>query len=385
MGLLERGVDVRVVCRRSLYLPATDVPLQERATTLPDAPPSTGAETDFLNLWRTSQELAEAEELAAYDVVHVQSQYGYHTALKVLEMPKPRPALVTTFHLTALGGMLRLEELGLPQEPDVLQAQPVAVMEATLARISDHSITVSQLVRDDLTGGYGARSARISVVYNGIDTDLFTQVPREEAQTKLNLDPRLRYVLYVGPFYGFRGRTLLDCLPFLDSDVRVLAIWPSTEAVSSVPGDDRLIRVGYVPPKAMPLYYSAAELLAYPLVYTGFGLSLLEASACGCVPVAFNLPPANELVPDTAWLVDDISARAFAQSIGLALSNPETYRKACNGIELARSPRFRRDCMIDLTLAAYDAAILAAGRAAPSASRRVQESVPRVTTTTPTG
>jgi glycosyltransferase involved in cell wall biosynthesis len=59
----------------------------------------------------------------------------------------------------------------------------------------------------------------------------------------------------------------------------------------------------------MPIYYSAAELLAYPLVYTGFGLSLLEASACGCVPVAFRLPPTTELVSDTAWLVDDITRR----------------------------------------------------------------------------
>jgi len=171
------------------------------------------------------------------------------------------------------------------------------------------------------------------------------------------LDPALRYVLYVGPFFGFRGRTLLGCLPLLDADVRVLAIWPLSDSEPLAPAGDHLIRVGYVPPEKMPTYYAAAELLAYPLVYTGFGLTLLEASACGCVPVAFNLPPATELLPDTAWLVDEITPRAFAHAINAALRHPDTARKARDGIRRAHSPQFSQDRMIDQTLAAYDTAI----------------------------
>jgi D-inositol-3-phosphate glycosyltransferase len=356
-GLLERGIDVRVVCRSSLYLPAPNVPLQGRATALPVAAPMVEHATPFLELWHTSRELGEAEELTAYDVVHVQSHYGFHTALDVVDRSGPRPALVTTFHLTALGGMLRLHELGLPQEPDLHLTQPAAVMEATLARLSDHSIVVSHQVRDDVTKGYGAAADRVSVVYNGIDTDLFTPRPREEARARLGLAPALRYVLYVGPLFGFRGRTLLECLPFLDPDVRVLMIWPSAGPDQPRSEGGRLIHVGYVPHHVMPLYYSAAELLAYPLVYTGFGLSLLEASACGCVPVAFRLPPTTELVPDTAWMVDNITPQAFAETINAALHDPETLQKARDGIHLARSAQFSRDRMVDQTLAAYDIAI----------------------------
>ncbi|MGI8491302.1 MAG: glycosyltransferase family 4 protein [Acidimicrobiales bacterium] len=356
-GLLARGIDVRVVCRPSLYLPAATVPLLERVTAFPADRPTASPDTAFLETWRTSQELAEAEELTTYDIVHVQSHYGYHTALHVAGTPGPRPALVTTFHLTALGGMLRLQELGLPQEPDIAMTQPAAVTEATLARVSDHCIAVSDQVRNDLSRGYGAAQERISVVYNGVDTDLFTPLSRGQARRKLGLDPTLRYVLYVGPFFGFRGRTLLDSLPLLDADVRVLAIWPSSESEPPSPVGGRLIRVGYVPREEMPIYYAAAELLAYPLVYTGFGLTLLEASACGCVPVAFDLPPPNELLPDTAWLVDEITPRAFAHAINAALRNPDTARKARNGIRRARTPQFSRDHMINQTLAAYDTAL----------------------------
>jgi D-inositol-3-phosphate glycosyltransferase len=361
-GLLERGIDVRVVCRPNLYLPAPDVPLQGRVTALAAATPPAEHTTPFLQMWNTSRELAEAEELTAYDVVHVQSHYGYHAALRVVRESRPRPALVTTFHLTALGGMLRLQELGLPQEPDLLMTQPAAVMEATLARVSDHSIVVSHQVREDLTKGYGAAPDSVSVVHNGIDADVFTPRPREEARASLGLDSSLRYVLYVGPLFGLRGRTLLGCLPFLDSDVRILMIWPSDELELPPAAGGRLVPVGYVPREDMPLYYSAAELLAYPLVYTGFGLSLLEASACGCVPVAFRLPPATELVPETAWLVDEISPQAFAETINAALRDPATGQKARDGIALARSPQFGRDRMIDQTVAAYDAALRAAAR-----------------------
>jgi D-inositol-3-phosphate glycosyltransferase len=361
-GLLERGIDVRVVCRPSLYLPAPDVPLHGRVTALPAAASQAEHATPFLELWQTSRELAEAEELTAYDVVHVQSHYGYHAALRVVRESRPRPALVTTFHLTALGGMLRLHELGLPQEPDLLMTQPAAVMEGTLARVSDHSIVVSHQVREDLITAYGAAPDCVSVVYNGIDTDVFTPRPRDKARAKLGLDPALRYVLYVGPLFGLRGRILLDCLPFLDSDVRILMIWPSAEGDQQPTAEGRLVPVGYVPQGEMPLYYSAAELLAYPLVYTGFGLSLLEASACGCVPVAFRLPPATELVAETAWLVDDISPRAFAETINAGLHDPATGRKARDGIALARSAQFGRDRMVDETVRAYEAAIGAAAR-----------------------
>ena len=91
-GLMERGIDVRVVCRPSLYLPASDVPLQGRVTALPAAEPPAQHDTPFLQLWHTSRELYKAEELTAYDVVHIQSHYGFHAALHVVGRSGPRPA-----------------------------------------------------------------------------------------------------------------------------------------------------------------------------------------------------------------------------------------------------------------------------------------------------
>jgi D-inositol-3-phosphate glycosyltransferase len=356
-GLLARGVQVTVACRPTLYLPAQQVPSRVHLHAV--AGDLTPGELDnpFLGMWRTSRDLALAEDWAAYDVVHLQSHFGYHTALR-LALSGPRPALVTTFHLTALGGMLRLHELGFPQEPDLAQTQAAAVMEATLGRLSEQSIAVSQQVKNDLVLGYGAAPERVTVIYNGIDTELFTPIPRVQARAQLGIDPAMRYVLYVGPFFGSRASMLFDSLTYLDPDVRVLAIWPSAESDHHADRvDERVIPVGYVPRERMPLYYAAADLLAYPQLYAGFGLTLLEASACGCMPVAFNLPPTTEVLPHSAWLVDQVTPQAFAAAINTALRDPETSRKAQAGIHAARAHRFSRGRMIDQTLTVYESAL----------------------------
>ncbi len=73
----------------------------------------------------------------------------------------------------------------------------------------------------------------------------------------------------------------------------------------------------------------------------------------------FRLAPTTELVPDNAWLVDDITPQAFAETINTALRDPETLQKARDGIHRARRSHFSRDRMVDQTLAAYDIAIRA--------------------------
>src|SRR6266511_3777546 len=81
-GLLDRGVEVQVACRPSLYMPAGNVPLLAHVHTV--TADLTPAEIDnrFLGMWRTSQDLAKAENWARYDVVHVQSHHGDATALR---------------------------------------------------------------------------------------------------------------------------------------------------------------------------------------------------------------------------------------------------------------------------------------------------------------
>jgi glycosyltransferase involved in cell wall biosynthesis len=56
------------------------------------------------------------------------------------------------------------------------------------------------------------------------------------------------------------------------------------EEISQQGLNDRVLLVGFADDEDLPALYSGASLFAYPSLYEGFGLPLLEAMACG-VPV----------------------------------------------------------------------------------------------------
>jgi glycosyltransferase involved in cell wall biosynthesis len=64
-----------------------------------------------------------------------------------------------------------------------------------------------------------------------------------------------------------------------------------------------VVFLGYVNSKNLPFLYNAAALYVYPSFYEGFGLSLLEAMACGCPVVSANVYSIPEVVGDAALLV----------------------------------------------------------------------------------
>ena len=58
--------------------------------------------------------------------------------------------------------------------------------------------------------------------------------------------------------------------------------------------------LGFVPLETLRVFYTAAEVFAFPSLYEGFGLAPLEAMACGTPVVASNIPPLVEAVGDAA-------------------------------------------------------------------------------------
>ena len=57
------------------------------------------------------------------------------------------------------------------------------------------------------------------------------------------------------------------------------------------------------------LLYNAASLFAFPSLYEGFGLPLLEAMACGTPIIAANNSSIPEVVGDAALLIETKDAR----------------------------------------------------------------------------
>lgn len=79
--------------------------------------------------------------------------------------------------------------------------------------------------------------------------------------------------------------------------------------------EDKVIFTGYVSNEKLPMYYCAADLFVLPSLTReeAFGIVLLEAAACGCVPVCFDIPGPGEVCKSIGGLV----ALAENPAIGL--------------------------------------------------------------------
>jgi glycosyltransferase involved in cell wall biosynthesis len=75
------------------------------------------------------------------------------------------------------------------------------------------------------------------------------------------------------------------------------------------------ILTGYVPASDMPALYNACCLVAYPTLYEGFGLPVLEAMACGAPVITSNVSSLPELAGDAALLIDPRSPEELFEAM----------------------------------------------------------------------
>jgi glycosyltransferase involved in cell wall biosynthesis len=73
--------------------------------------------------------------------------------------------------------------------------------------------------------------------------------------------------------------------------------------------------------------YSAADCFAYTSLYEGFGLTPLEAMACGAPVVCSDKTCLPEVVGEAAILVDPLDADALGSAILRVLASPETAQE----------------------------------------------------------
>ncbi len=117
---------------------------------------------------------------------------------------------------------------------------------------------VSRAFSANVPGAGGRR--RVAVLPVGIDLHRFRPIPREEARARLGLDPDGRYLL------------------FPHDPARPLKRFDRAQAVAD---GATLLTMGDVPPAEVPYWVNAANAVLVPSQDEGFGLSVIEALACG--------------------------------------------------------------------------------------------------------
>ena len=169
----------------------------------------------------------------------------------------------------------------------------------------------------DLVQFYGLPPAVVRVVPMGHDPERFSPAPAPTDSP---------YALYIGNVMPHKNLSrLLDAFAGETLRCRRLVIcgWGRRPHVQSL--QERVVALGlgprldwrpYVSDAELVALYRGARMLLLPSLYEGFGLTALEAMACGTPVIAANLSSLPELVDGAALLVDPTDSGAIADAAG---------------------------------------------------------------------
>jgi glycosyltransferase involved in cell wall biosynthesis len=201
-----------------------------------------------------------------------------------------------------------------------------------VARRAQAVITVSEASRRELIAILDLVPAKVHVVHNAAGRDfrpLRDQRQRAHLQQKYHLPSR--FVLYVGTIEP--RKNLLRLIAAFGQiqadhpDCHLVLVGPEgwmmngrlekETAAADLTG--KVHYLGMVPQADLPGIYSLATLFAFPSLYEGFGLPLLEAMACGTPVLTSNCSAMPEVSGAAAYLVDPNSAESIADGLNRLL------------------------------------------------------------------
>ncbi len=110
--------------------------------------------------------------------------------------------------------------------------------------------------------------------------------------------------------------------------------------------------LGFIPESELPLLYAGARSFAYPSIYEGFGLPVLEAMASGIPVVTSNRTSLPEVTQGMALHVEPDNSDAFKEALQKSLED-DIWRAAIIPQALDVAGRYSWDRCIRETVAVY--------------------------------
>jgi glycosyltransferase involved in cell wall biosynthesis len=203
---------------------------------------------------------------------------------------------------------------------------------------ADHVLAVSEATAHDLRTMWSVPDERITVVPLGVSGFFApgdTALARSKVERRWNLaEP---FALVVGTVEERKGLDLAMEIAEISRDLRVAFVgrpgFGYERAVSRGKAAGALF-LGEVPDDELLDLYRAAELLLVPSLHEGFGLTPLEAMACGCPAIVAGQAGAlQQIFGDGAIVVADRRARSWTEAMQAVRSNRSRWSQG--GVSLA--------------------------------------------------
>lgn len=282
-----------------------------------------------------------------------------HTPNYIL-MPFPGMAVTTVHDLSYL------------HYPQHHPRERVVFMERQMPRTLAQAamiITDAEFVRQELIELLGVPPARVQTVPLGVENCFHPRAPDELAPvlTRYHLQ-NIPYLLVVATLEPRKNLSrLIDAYSRLPESLRqrhplIIAGacgWLNQkleQRLESLERSDQIRRLGYIPQDDLPPLYAGAWAFAFPSIYEGFGLPVLEAMRSGVPVLTSNCSSLPEVAGDAAILIDPNDMDSMTTGLEQLLTD-NNWRATAIKQGLQQSRQFSWEHCVEETIAVYRRAL----------------------------
>ena len=217
-----------------------------------------------------------------------------------------------------------------PEDLSVAERAVYSVIIPLVARKSHRVLTLTMAARADILRWTRARPAKVVVVHHGVRR-IWPGDPHDDGKRLSDAGVSEPFVLSVAASYPHKNlHRLVSAFP-LDvanaSRVRLVIVGlkgrahPAVEALSA--RDQQLIKIlGWVDDALLASLYRRSLAVAFPSLYEGFGLPILEAMALGTPVITSNFGAMAEVADDAAELVDPYDVESIRAGLRRVAFDP---------------------------------------------------------------
>lgn len=185
-------------------------------------------------------------------------------------------------------------------------------------------ITVSQTIKNEIIERFSYPANKIKVVYNAVGKHFIMAEDNNSILEKYNLQEK-KYILSVATLNKRKNiPTLIKAFERVSDKYPgiklVLVGGIGNENKEKLSINKNVIFTGYIKDEELPILYKNAMFYAYPSLYEGFGIPLIEAQYCRCPVLCSDIPVFREIAGNSAEFCE-ISIDGFAEKLEYLIGN----------------------------------------------------------------
>src|SRR3989337_3914192 len=191
-----------------------------------------------------------------------------------------------------------------------------------------HILAISNSTKDDIVKNYDVDPEKITVTYIGYDQELFKPQSKDKIESvKKIYKIKGDYLIFVGTLQPRKNIVkLIEAFEKITHPLQLVIVgkkgWLYDSIFKKVKDLDiekKVIFTDYVPGSDLPPLICGAKAYVLPSLWEGFGISVIEAQACGVPVVASNVSSLPEIVADSGILVDPEKTDSIVDGIKKSL------------------------------------------------------------------